>query len=407
MTWGMPGSIKKKYLKRWEGGSLLSEMAQKLVDFPLRAPLKMPSSSEMTTQFDEVRRWTRQLELESAGAPWTLERRAVNHRQLGENSLPSALLFQESADLLSFLGKKKEFELFLSLSKKLSSAFPVLRPWSLENPHRLLRHASDLDRLIRILLWVTEHPNPGIYVRQLSLEGVDTKFIEQRRGLLMSLLDRLLDPANIDSRFSGVKNFERRYGFTSRPELIRFRYPFLTDGSGSLGGPGNFSDFGAFSDLSVPSDEFCRMQPDVKRVVVVENDISALAFPRVKDTMVLFGRGYHFGTLSEASWLHKKELFYWGDLDSHGFAILAQFRKLFPHTRSILMDRETLLHHEAHWGEEPKGINGMPSGLAREEELLLRDLMENRYGPGVRLEQEFILFSRLEDCLKKLGFHFE
>ncbi len=35
--------------------------------------------------------------------------------------------------------------------------------------------------------------------------------------------------------------------------------------------------------------------------------------------------------LAEASWLKERDLFYWGDIDTHGFAILDQLRGHFPH----------------------------------------------------------------------------
>jgi len=44
---------------------------------------------------------------------------------------------------------------------------------------------------------------------------------------------------------------------------------------------------------------------------------------------------------------------YWGDLDTHGFAILNQLRAWLPQTRSFLMDRQTLVEHRDRWGREP------------------------------------------------------
>lgn len=61
--------------------------------------------------------------------------------------------------------------------------------------------------------------------------------------------------------------------------------------------------------------------------------------------MVIFGAGYGFDNLAEARWLGMLEIHYWGDIDTHGFAILNQLRKYFPHAQSLLMDRETLLAH--------------------------------------------------------------
>ncbi|WP_086857067.1 Wadjet anti-phage system protein JetD domain-containing protein [Amycolatopsis lexingtonensis] len=49
-----------------------------------------------------------------------------------------------------------------------------------------------------------------------------------------------------------------------------------------------------------------------------------------------------------------KNLVYWGDIDTHGFAILNRVRRSFECTGSMLMDRATLLAHEGQWvGERP------------------------------------------------------
>lgn len=42
----------------------------------------------------------------------------------------------------------------------------------------------------------------------------------------------------------------------------------------------------------------------------------------------------------------------WGDIDTHGFAILDRLRRHFPQVRSMLMDRATLLAHEGQWVTE-------------------------------------------------------
>ncbi len=43
--------------------------------------------------------------------------------------------------------------------------------------------------------------------------------------------------------------------------------------------------------------------------------------------------------LAQAGWLARCQVYYWGDIDTHGFAILDQLRTHIPHARSLLMDR--------------------------------------------------------------------
>jgi hypothetical protein len=77
-----------------------------------------------------------------------------------------------------------------------------------------------------------------------------------------------------------------------------------------------------------------------------------LAFPHLAGSMVVFGAGYGFEVLAGAHWLQERSVYYWGDIDTHGFAILDQLRAQLPQVQSLLMDRATLLAHHSQWGEE-------------------------------------------------------
>src|SRR5690606_29459405 len=98
------------------------------------------------------------------------------------------------------------------------------------------------------------------YLRQLDIPGVDTKFIEAHRGLLMELLDVVLPEAAVDRTAVGVRAFNARYGLRSEPALMRFR---LLD-------PALYVQ-GRLSDLSLPAEEFAALELGVRRVVITEN----------------------------------------------------------------------------------------------------------------------------------------
>ena len=66
---------------------------------------------------------------------------------------------------------------------------PELRAWVIKRPMTIVEHASDWQRVVAVLHWFKAHPRPGIYLRQLDIGGVDTKFIETHRGLMSQLLD--------------------------------------------------------------------------------------------------------------------------------------------------------------------------------------------------------------------------
>jgi len=69
-------------------------------------------------------------------------------------------------------------------------------------------------------------------------------------------------------------------------------------------------------------------------------------------TIVVFGQGYALEKLGEVRWLGSKRLLYWGDIDTHGFAMLDRFRAHFPAAQSLLMDRATFLAHKPMWVTE-------------------------------------------------------
>ncbi|MDT8321975.1 MAG: DUF2220 domain-containing protein, partial [Xanthomonadales bacterium] len=100
--------------------------------------------------------------------------------------------------------------------------------------------------------------------------------------------------------------------------------------------------------------------------------------------------------------LKQKAIYYWGDIDTHGFAILNQLRGFFPDTVSFLMDRRTLLEHRPLWGVEARPETGNLARLNAGEGALYEQLRQNRWGDRVRLEQERIGFDFLLAVLQTL-----
>ena len=128
-----------------------------------------------------------------------------------------------------------------------------------------------------------------------------------------------------------------------------------------------------------------------------------LAFPLAGDAIAVFGDGYAVNVLARLGWLAALDLTYWGDLDTHGFAILNRLRHRFPHARSILMDRDTLLAHQSQWVTEKTPTKAALDLLTPAEQDLYQDLVDGTFGPAVRLEQERVGFASLEHVLSWPG----
>lgn len=229
-------------------------------------------------------------------------------------------------------------------------------------------------------------------MRQVDAPGVDSKFIETHRGVLGELLDLALPPATIDSGATGITQFARRFGFLDKPVRIRFRLldPALPGLPGCTGLPDITLDAGSFADLALP----------VERVFITENETNFLAFPPLAGAIVVFGAGYGWEALARAAWLHPCRLHYWGDIDTHGFAILDQLRGHFPQVASFLMDRDTLLAHRLHWGQEPEPARQDLLRLTTQEEAVYDELRFDRLQSRLRLEQERVGFGWLNERLR-------
>ncbi len=376
--------IEVRLKRQWERGLYLKAIASGEQLFPLEVPVKSPTADEMVENFTEVQNWIKEYRkgCEAAGAKLVFKE--INHRRLGRNTIPDKVIFDDIDRLAGFLSKKREYSEFEKAFKILTISFPELVCWAEKHPFDLIKSADVVKELILIAKWLIENPVPRIYLRQLTLPGVDTKFIELHKKLLSQWFDILLDPKYINQSATGGDKFEERYGFLGKPLLVRYR---ILDPNYNLE---------VFSDITVSSQAFAHWAPPVRRVIVVENDITALSFPMMAETLLIFGRGYSFDTLATAKWLQDKELWYWGDIDTHGFAILNQFKKIFPHATSFLMDRETLLSHLPHCGIEktPATAGSLPFLDKAESELYL-ELKTDRIGANLRLEQEFICYDRI------------
>ena len=391
MNWTYPADIKSHVQKLWDRGTLLAVLARRESFAPLKVPLKGPTSSELSERFSDVRQWIGKL----AGSEnhYRIEWRQVNHRIIGSNEIPAEIWIDTLDDALALIHKESEAELFSDLLALTDQQQPELLPWLSKRPLRALELFAEWPRFLSLIAWLQQHPRPGIYLRQIDLPGIHTKWIEGLRGVLIELFDLALDPEQIDSRFTGVAGFCRRYGFLDKPSAVRFR---LLDPSIPV------LPVESDQDLTVTADVFARLDLPVRTVFMTENEINFLAFPAIPGALVIFGAGYGFDAIKDARWLHDRAFYYWGDLDTHGFAILNQLRGLFPHVQSFLMDEQTLLAHRSLWGREDRPETRPLTRLTDEENNVYNQLRQNLRGEQVRLEQERIGFGYVRQALQRL-----
>lgn len=391
MNWTTPAQLRAQVQRLWGRGELLRAMVSDSIAWPLRLTLKTPSASELSERFEDVGGWARAV---AATPEVRIEWRSWNHRVQGAQQLPAAAWIDTLPAALTLIGKTRQARSFERLWQQTSNAQPALLPWLARRPLQALELADRWERLLAIVAWLQVHPRPGVYLRQVDVPGVDSKFIEAHRSALGELLDLALPPGAVDAGANGVGQFARRFGFLDKPLRIRFRLldPRLPSLPGCAGQ----------ADIALDAPHFASLALPAERVFITENETNFLAFPPVDRAIVVFGAGYGWEALARATWLHARQLHYWGDIDTHGFAILDRLRGHFPHAASFLMDRPTLLAHRPHWGEEPEPAQQELARLTLSEAALYDELRFDRIQPRLRLEQERVGFGWLERQLREL-----
>lgn len=390
MNWTRQADLRAQVQKLWERGELLASVVVGQSTFPRRLMLKVPTSTEMADRFDEVRSWIEDIR----AVPYCrIEVREFRHRVFGTNSVPSAAWMNSFDDAVAFIGKRREVARFSALHESTRQRQPQLLDWLAKRPLQALALSDEWSRLLDIVAWLQAHPRPDVYLRQMDIPGVHSKFIEAHRSVLAELLDIALPPEVINLSASGAGQFARRYGFREKPLRVRFR---MLDRQSTL------SPWTGGKDVTLDAESFAQLESNVTSVFITENETNFLAFPQAKDGLVIFGSGYGFEMLSKAEWLSRCRVHYWGDIDTHGFAILDQIRSQFGHVESFLMDRTTLLAFESQWGEEEKQTLRDLARLNREEAALYNDLRDNRIRKNLRLEQERISFGWVGSALAEV-----
>jgi hypothetical protein len=190
--WTNPADIRMQLDRRWSQGRILAARLGGEPLFPLPLRLRRPDARALSERFDEVRTWIRALDEGSRAAQgfgYDIVWAEINHRLLGRNRFPAGIVAPTELDALRLIGKHRQAERFQALADATLRAFPALRDWLTSKPLTVLKHAHDWERILAVLAWFRDHPRPGLYLRQLEIPDVDTKFIEARRGLLSDLLD--------------------------------------------------------------------------------------------------------------------------------------------------------------------------------------------------------------------------
>lgn len=371
----LPEDVRQFLARRFQGKHrdwLISDPGKS--QWPLKVPLGIPTEQAALKQVDGVRAWV------SAWQGWqgvgTLSWCERQWKALGIQRLPEKLTLRGPEDVALWIGASARWVRALSRYQTLIARWPVLAQ-QLPRYFDVLADYSDADfrRLAEMLDWINRNPKSNLYPRQIPVAGTDSKWLDSRKGIISDLI------ATLHGDPTGEREFFWRCGLRAQPQLLRMRVldPDLRAGFGGLG------------DISAPYKEMARIGIRPKNVFVVENLQTGLAFDDISGAIVIMRLGYAVDILGELPWLKQAQCIYWGDIDTHGFAILNRARAYIPSLETILMDEPTLMRHRDLWVEEKDqhSLTELPL-LTDTEQKLYQSIKGNVWDQKVRLEQERI-----------------
>jgi hypothetical protein len=383
--------IKRKFISKHRDWLKESRVSVNSQSWPLEIRLGIPTELEAQRQPDAVRAWIaawKSWQGENANSRNANSRNADSGlgvlawserrwRSLGIQTVPEKLILESPQTLAAWIGET------LNWSRAITRFQIMVQRWQtltdiLPRYYNVLAGYDDTDffRLTEMLSWLYANPNSGLYPRQIPVAGIDSKWLESRKGLVTELA-AVLGAVSTEN----VRDFHKVCGLRPQPQLIRMRIldPELRKSLGGLG------------DISAPLEEIAKLDIKPGFIFRVENLQTGLAFEDMTGSVVLMGLGYGVDVLGQIPWLRQARCLYWGDIDTHGFAILSLARKYLPSLKTLLMDEATLLSHRELWvSEKHQHTSTELPLLTGAEKALFQSLKNNVLGQQIRLEQERI-----------------
>ena len=310
---------------------------------------------------------------EKKGYGYSLIYQRVRTRTHGEQDIPVLISFETEQDYLRFIGKGQTSAYFRKDLEMILSIFPELKEWISKYPIKIIDNHEVWDDLLKVCEYFKKNPNPHLYIRELPIK-IHTKFIEQNKAVIRELLDIIIaEHINVEE-----KQFERRFNLRYDEPLVRFR---ILDNLICQ------QRFDGVEDLSIPINQFQLLNLPIRTVYIVENKMNMLTFPYIENSIVIWGHGFGVDVMKDVEWMKTKKIYYWGDLDAHGFQILSEIRTHFSQVKSFLMDRDT-------FDKYFQGDKGTETNVEKELCLTQEELEMFRYlkESNSRLEQEKIPF---------------
>ncbi|GAB2820412.1 Wadjet anti-phage system protein JetD domain-containing protein [Ferruginibacter profundus] len=300
---------------------------------------------------------------------WDIEWEQWISKKIGKQRWPNNVIVNTAEDFLFLIQKEKEILIFDQILADLKRWRQGITGWLVKDPEVLIKHIDNWAGLCAVVDYLLSNDATTYYIRNLPVP-VHTKFIEENERIILSLLQHFnSEKDNID-----YTSLNHAVGLKRKPVLFPIRW--LDEELAVQNTQGMVV-------LGATPENLRNRNWEITELWMVENETALFMLPERKHSLAICSRGKALELLSDIAWFNNVKLYYWGDMDEDGYAMLRQCRKLYPHTKSVLMDIDALLFHSAEIHKQPTKYRYL-------------NLSELTFTEGNALERLFEINGRLE-----------
>lgn len=330
------------FLQQEKNGELYRQLVmkdEKQLSIPLKPPIKL---SEWHTNFAKGNAWLEGCQEIAARYPY-FHFTYQNHRfvGMGNASIPVRITFTDIPAIFRLIGRAEEASSYKKAYATVRETVSQLLPWMLtskgirtfKEPTTVRIYLAVLRSLVKFFQQQREASASPLYLRDIRLAPVDTKFWERESSFILAVYQALYPE-------DGIRNWT---DLLTRLQLVRFptQYAirFLDDA---------LRIHPKLEWFSSSPDQLDALDLHPRVIFLVENKTNFLRFPKVKGAILLFSSGKSIPyLLSCLNWLKEHpHIYYWGDMDEDGFEMLNRARSILPQIQSFLMEKDLLLRYQ-------------------------------------------------------------
>ena len=374
-----PGELAERLARQWQNPDTREKRLINPDSWPVKLSIGKPTNRMLAEQTLRVKahldRWR---SVNVGKVHW----QSIAFRTTGEAvDIPVTWELKTPSDWIAAAGTHEIKYEFRRLEKLAQACDPLFHKMLIRQQFLIKgKPEEEIIKATRLALLLEPNCAAGRPLRALSMAGIDSKFFERHRTLVSKLLDIRFDQMVSDI---GLEAFLGALDENSHWLLLADLDETLLP----------------FAQQRVRANELAQTPLPGKQILIVENETCLYFLPPLQDTLAILGAGLNLAWLKGPDF-SKKQLAYWGDIDTWGLSMLAKARCIHPGLTPLLMTNAVFERYAGRYAvhEPTPASNTIPEGLTEEESTLYLKLLNLKKN---RLEQEFLPEALVSRAIKE------